>query len=280
MRIDAHQHFWQLERGDYGWITPDMETLYKNYLPEEILPELQQHQIDGTVLIQAASTIKETEYMLDLYRNNNFITGVVGWIDLNSPDFQRDFMYLTELEGLVGFRPILESIEKELTEENPRVMKNIETLVEEDMPIDLLVVPRLLPHVLRLLERYPTLRGVVNHAGKPYIKEKIFNPWKGQIEKIASYPNTMCKLSGLITEAGSEWEREDLKPVVDHVVATFGTDAIMFGSDWPVCNGVGSYSQAFQALIDSLPAAMTEIEKENLFGWNAVRFYKSLRIGC
>lgn len=278
MRIDAHQHFWQLERGDYGWITPEMEVLYKNYLPGDIRPELKKHQIDGTVLIQAASTIEETEYMLELYRKNEFVTGVVGWIELDSPNFQRDFMYLTEMEGLVGFRPILESIETQLAEENPRVMKNIEILVEEDIPIDLLLIPRLLPQVIKLLERYPTLRGVVDHAGKPYIKDHVLEPWKEQMEEIASYPNTMCKLSGLITEAGNNWKNGDIKPVVDHVIKTFGADAIMFGSDWPVCNGVGNYSEVFQALVDSLPVSMTETERENLFGRNAVRFYKSLRV--
>lgn len=278
MRIDAHQHFWQLERGDYNWITPEMKALYKNYLPKDITPLLERHQMNGTVLIQAASTIEETEYMLQLYKENSFITGVVGWINLDTPDFEQDFQYLLKKEGLVGFRPTLEDIKLQLTEDSPRVMKNIEKLVNEDIPIDLLVVPDILPLVIKLLEKFPTLRGVIDHAGKPNIKDKVFHPWKEQLEQIAAFPNTMCKISGLITEAGSNWKTEDIEPVVEHVVDVFGYDAIMFGSDWPVCNGVGSYEQVYHVLINSLPNEMTDDEKEKLFGWNAVNFYKNLRI--
>ncbi|WP_077624661.1 amidohydrolase family protein [Sediminibacillus massiliensis] len=277
MRIDAHQHFWQIERGDYGWITKDMVPLYRDYLPGDLLPELYRHHIDGTVLIQAASTYAETEYMLDLYWRNSFIKGVVGWIDLDSPEFDQDFQRLKDRKGLVGFRPILESVERELEMDSPRVLKNIETLVQEDFPIDLLLVPRLLPLVLKLLKRFPTLRGVVNHAAKPYIKEEIFDPWREQIAEIASYSNTMCKLSGFITEADENWEQSDIEPYIHHVINVFGYESIMYGSDWPVCNMAGSYQDVYQVLVDSLPNNLSEADKEKLFGGNAIKFYKNLR---
>jgi L-fuconolactonase len=278
IRIDAHQHFWKLDRGDYGWLTPDIETIYKNFHPEDIHPLLKEANIDHTVVVQAAPTIQETEYLLELYEEHDIISGVVGWLDMDSPDFKQQFKRLRNHDGFVGLRPMIQDIEDDQWVLRPQVLKNIELLVEEGFPLDILVLPKHLPYVIELFKKLPKLRAIVNHAAKPYIKDQLYDPWRDHMEKIASYEHVMCKLSGLITEADAEWSVEDLQPIVHHVIGCFGTDSVMFGSDWPVCLLAGSYQEVHDTLCEALPENVTADDKKKIFGGNAARFYKRLRL--
>lgn len=275
MRVDAHQHFWKPERGDYGWLSPDNEVLFRDYLPEDLTHHLNQHNIDKTVLVQAAPTPEETDFLLDLFGDHDFIGGVVGWLDMASEDFTKQFARFKGRDGFVGLRPMLQDLEDDRWILRPQVMENLEHLVGLNFPFDILIYPRHLPVIREVLQRLPTLRGVVNHLAKPPIAEATLEPWKTHLAQVAEYDSIYCKLSGMITEADLEnWTPADLKPYVHHAVDVFGTDRLMFGSDWPVCRRAGSYSDVIYALETSLPPGLNQSEQEQIFGNNASEFYR------
>jgi L-fuconolactonase len=274
MRIDSHQHFWKLERGDYDWLTPDFSILYQDFLPEDLFQHLQPFSIDKTILVQAAPTIAETEFLLELYEQNDFIAGVVGWMDMESPSFASEYRRLRSQKGFVGIRPMLQDLEDDNWILRKSVLKNIELLIEDDFPIDILIYPRHLPTIIQLLEIFPSLRAVINHLGKPRIAEQIIKPWKEQISEIASYKNVMCKLSGMVTEASHQIQTSEIGPYVSHVINVFGPHSVMFGSDWPVCLLKASYQDVVGLLLSTLPEHLTESDKAAIFGENAIRFYK------
>jgi L-fuconolactonase len=275
IRIDSHQHFWKLCRKDYGWLKPEQEILYRDYLPQDLEPILREHEIEYTIVVQAAPSIEETEFLLGLYKQHEFIAGVVGWLDLASPHFKEQFDHFLRHDGFIGIRPMLQDLKDEKWILRSEVKKNIEHLINEDFPIDILIYPRHLPVILELLQEFPQLRAVINHAAKPDIRNGITTKWKNDMKEVASFPNVMCKLSGLITEADHKnWQYSNFVPFVRHVVNVFGTDRIMFGSDWPVCLLAGSYSDVYKVLKKALPQNLKEDDFENIFGQNASKFYK------
>jgi L-fuconolactonase len=274
MRIDAHQHFWKINRGDYDWLNPELQVLYRDFLPEDLVPHLMEHRIDGTILVQAAPTIAETEYLLSLYKRNPFIAGVVGWLDLESEIFIDEYRRLREEEGFIGIRPMLQDLEDDQWILRPKVLKSIEQLASDDFPIDILVVPRHLPYIEKLMEYFPNLRAVIDHIAKPDISSGMTEAWMESIAKLARYQNVMCKMSGMITEMKQPLKRTELKPFINHILKCFGTEAVMFGSDWPVCLLAGSYRDVYQTLLAQLPPSLTTCEFTNIFGENAIKFYK------
>jgi len=276
MRIDAHQHFWLLERGDYGWLTPSLTKLYRDFLPGDLEPELQKAGMDRTVLVQAAPTVAETEYMLSLCEESPRIAGVVGWLDFEADDFEEQFLRLRENPYFVGLRPMLQDLEDDRWILRPKVISALRILEKHGFPLDILIFPRHLPVIRELMDIVPNLRGVIDHLAKPYIKDGIFQPWAEQIAELAKYPNLYCKLSGMVTEADHEGWRSNpaqFAPYVRHVVSSFGYDRIMFGSDWPVCLLAASYAEVVSLLESSLPEDMTDEQRRLLFGGNAARFY-------
>lgn len=274
LRIDSHQHYWIPARGDYGWLTPEQGLLYADYLPEQLEGELAAHRIDRTIVVQAAPTMEETEFMLSLYDQYDSIAGVVGWLDLDSPEFPEHYARFKERDGFVGFRPMLQDLPDPWIL-RPRVMAHLALLERDDFPLDLQLRARHLPYMLEAMRVYPGLRAVVDHIAKPWIAEGVLEPWASQLAELAAYPNVMCKLSGLVTEADqAAWRPADLAPYVRHVVSVFGPERIMFGSDWPVCLTTCSYSDVYQALREALPPGLTEAEETLLYGGNAARFYK------
>ncbi|MCR8636848.1 amidohydrolase family protein [Paenibacillus radicis (ex Xue et al. 2023)] len=274
MRIDAHQHYWITERGDYGWLTPDKGILFADYLPEQLDEQLQRYGFERTIVVQAAPTMEETEFMLSLYEKYDSIAGVVGWLDLDSPDFANHYTRFRKHKGFVGFRPMIQDLPDPWILRKT-VMDNLQLVVKDEFPIDLQLRPRHLPYMLEALQAYPTLTAVVDHAAKPFIAEGILEPWKPHMTELAAYPNVMCKLSGLVTEADQAgWKHEDLAPYVEHVVQVFGTQRIMFGSDWPVCLTTCSYGEVYEALQKALPRELSAEEDEAIYGGNASRFYK------
>lgn len=275
MRIDAHQHFWDVQRQDYGWLTPDLEELYRNFQPKDLRPFLEEHGMDRTILVQAAPTLAESEYLLELYQEHDFIAGVVGWVDLDADDAPQCIEHLRKRGGLLGVRPMLQDIPDEAWILRPRVSKNLTYLRDSDLSLDLLIQVRHLKSVLTLLDSIPGIRAVIDHAAKPNIAERHWHPWSHWMANIAGYDNVMCKLSGLITEAEPKaWSVGDLKPYVTHVLDTFGTQRVMFGSDWPVCNLAGSYSDVIEALESCLPDSSTTQQINQIFGDNAANFYR------
>ncbi len=275
MRIDSHQHFWRADRGDYHWMDATVSLLCRDYLPRDLRPHLAKHAIDYTILVQAAQTVAETDFLLDLAAQNDFIAGVVGWLDMDSPDFAVQFEKYRRNPKFIGLRPMLQDIPDDAWILTPQVMKSLQLVAEADFPFEFLTYTRHLPFVLQSLDAVGPMRAVIDHISKPEIRSQILEPWKSYIAQLAKHQNLFCKLSGMITEADHRnWSAKTLQPYVEHVVDSFGWDRLLFGSDWPVCLLAGSYDQVVQLIKDILGSRMDETIESKLFGGNAARFYK------
>lgn len=275
MRIDSHQHYWKVERSDYHWMTPAVPVLCRDYLPVDLRPHLAEHKIQKTILVQAAQTVAETDFLLDLAANEDSIAGVVGWLDMEDAGFAARFAQYRINPKFIGLRPMLQDISDDSWILRPNVLSSLRAVADVDFPFEFLTYPRHLPYVNQVLESIPNLRAVIDHISKPEIRLQIMKPWQSWIAQLAHHPNLYCKLSGMITEADHQhWTPDDLRPYIDHVVECFGFDRIMFGSDWPVCLCAGTYSQVIGALCEVLASKLNDETEPKLFGRNAIRFYK------
>jgi L-fuconolactonase len=274
MQIDAHQHFWRLDRGDYGWLTPAFAPLYRDYLPQHLDPELLMEEVDATILIQAAPTESETRFLLEIARATPFVAGVVGWIDMTARNVTDRLAALTEMgDGLLlGVRPMIQDIADPNWVASAALDPAFEAIEQLGLCFDALVRTVHLQPLLRRLERNPDLRVVIDHAAKPNIAAGERSQWRERMAAIASGTPAMCKLSGLVTEAGSNWQLEQLEPYTDHLLAAFGADRVMWGSDWPVVNLTADYCtwrDAAQRLVEGASAG----ERALIFGEAAAAFY-------
>jgi len=274
MIIDSHQHFWALDRGDYDWLTPELAALYRDYGPEDLKPILTESEVSGTVVVQAAATEAETRFLLDLAKRYDFIEGVVGWLDMESPRF-RDAAgaLIADAEDLFkGVRPMIQDIVDPDWILSPKLDGSFEFLAAESLTFDALVLPVHLSNLLKRLGRHPELKVVVDHCAKPRIKEGEFDEWRSSIAAIARETDAYCKLSGLLTEAAPECNTRDLEPYVDAIFEEFGENRTMWGSDWPVVNLAASYSDWLRKSRE-LCAAIAPDAEAKVFGANAARFY-------
>jgi L-fuconolactonase len=269
--IDSHQHFWRLSRGDYSWLRRDLTTLYRDFEPAHLLPHLKQCGIRETIAVQAAPTVDETRFLLRLAQENDFIAGVVGWIDFEALDCEGVLLGLCEQEKFVGVRPMLQDIADPEWVMRPALAPAFEALMDAGLTFDALVRPHHLSVLLRLAERYPGLSMVLDHAAKPNIATKSFDAWSKDVRTLARETGMVCKLSGLVTEAGVA-DYESLAPYVDHVLECFGPARVMWGSDWPVCNLVCEYGVWFE-LSRRLLASLSAEEQACIYGDVARRFY-------
>lgn len=244
MRVDAHQHFWHIKRGDYGWLTPEQGALYRDYSPEDLAPLLARYDIEETVLVQAAPTLKETLYLLQLAHSTPFVVGVVGWVNLDSPDAIDHIGALTDDSYLVGVRAMIHDNPDPEWMLRETLQPVLEFLTDQQLAFDALVRPAHLPVLGAFLDRYEELRVVIDHGAKPDIAGGIYDEWAGQLTALANRnPNLYCKLSGLINEAGPDWTVATLKPYVERIIDAFGPQRVLWGSDWPVINAVATYDQ-------------------------------------
>lgn len=273
MRIDAHQHFWTIARGDYGWLTPDLDPLYRDFGPADLLPILARRAIDGSVLVQAAPSIAETEFLLELARSYDFIKGVVGWVDFESARAPAEIARLAAQPALVGLRPMIQDIPDPNWILRPDLSPALGALIAHDLTFDALTLPVHLPNLLPLLERHPDLRLVIDHGSKPRIRDGHVSAWAADIARIAEETAAFCKLSGLVTEAGPEWSVEDLKPYVARLLEAFGPYRLIWGSDWPVCTLAADYDRWCDAT-DILLADLAPAERAAILGGNASRAYR------
>ncbi len=275
MRIDAHQHYWKMDRGDYGWITPELPDLYRDYLPEHLQTHLNHHRLDGTIVVQAAETLEETDYILSLADTNDSILGVVGWLDLNDPQHPAHYERFRKNPKFVGFRIMIQVMADASSILEPHFVKALRTFADEDVPIDLLVLSHQLEPLVKLLNQVPGIRGVIDHIAKPRIADGLIEPWLSYMKEIAKHPNIYCKLSGMVTEADHQkWEPEHFTAYIRHVLDLFGPRRVMYGSDWPVCLLAASYDQQAEVLQQALPDGWGDQERARLFGLNAKEFYK------
>lgn len=272
MRIDAHQHFWAVARGDYGWLTPELDVIYRDFLPADLAPLLQDAGIDGTVLVQAAPTVAETEFMLFLADKTPFIKGVVGWVDFEDPTATDQIARLAEHDALVGLRPMIQDIPDPDWMLRADLAPAFEALMARDLTFDALTLPRHLGALDQLLARYPQMRVVVDHGSKPLIRDGILTGWAEDMAAIARDSNAFCKLSGLVTEAAADWSLDDLRPYVDHLLTCFGPQRLIWGSDWPVCTLASDYARWVDTT-DQLLAGLSASERDAILGGNAARAY-------
>lgn len=272
MRIDAHQHFWALARGDYGWLTPDLATIYRDFIPEDLAPLIEAAGIGGTVLVQAAPTVAETEYMLSVSDQISFIKGVVGWVDFDAADAPAQVEALSAHPALVGLRPMIQDIPDPNWMLGEALTPAFEAVQRHDLTFDALTLPQHLTPLRQLLARHPQMRVVIDHGSKPLIQDGVISGWAEDMSALARETDAWCKLSGLVTEAGPDWVTDDLRPYVDHLLDTFGPSRLIWGSDWPVCTLASSY-QRWLDTTDELLAALTESERNAVLGGNAARAY-------
>jgi len=275
MLIDAHHHVWRLARGDYDWLTPNLpgyEKLGRDYTLDDLRPKL--GDISGTVLVQAAPTEAETRYLLDVARTSDgLVRGVVGWTDFAAPDAPDRIGALARDKLLKGLRPMLQDMEDLEWILRPEVQPALRALVRHNLRLDLLIRPRHMNQIHRLAEAHPDLKVVIDHGAKPAIRIGLFQPWGGQIRYLARTTNWCCKLSGLVTEANHlQWELDDIRPYVDHLIACFGPERLIWGSDWPVVNLAGGYA-AWRGTTETLLGGLTAADKAAILGGNATRFY-------
>ena|SRR3990167_2137549 len=271
--IDAHQHFWQLSRGDYRWLTPDLKPLYKDFFPNDLKPILDALEIDGTILVQAAPTVEETKFLLALASQSDFVLGVVGWVDIEARSAPDIFDELAENKYFRGVRLMLHDIAEDDWVLKKKLTPSFEILTELALTLDVLVRPLHLQNVMRFIDRHPDLSIVIDHAAKPAINRGTFEPWADDIERIAQNSKAYCKLSGLLTEAGENGTPEALAPYMDHVLACFGPKRVMWGSDWPVVTLVSSYQQWFELSYDYMSYHFPEFVTD-IFGGTAANFYR------
>ena len=273
MRIDSHQHFWQVSRGDYGWLKPDNTVLYRNFWPEDLEPILQRYGISGTVLVQAAQSLPETEFLLSLAVRHEFIKAVVGWVDFDSERAAADIERLKQYPKLVGLRPMIQDIADPDWMLEPALESAFTALREFDLRFDALIKPVHLQAFTEFLNRYSDLPVIIDHGAKPDIRSnKAFDPWASSMRTISEDARVYCKLSGLITEAAEDWQNEDIFPYMDHLYDCFGPDRILWGSDWPVCLPAGAYDE-WWSCTQQWAEQLDDEAREKLLGYNAMQFY-------
>jgi L-fuconolactonase len=269
--IDAHQHFWKLARGDYAWLTPDLAPLYRDFLPGDLEPLRRAAGIEASVLVQAAPTSEETRFLLEIAETTPWVVGVVGWVDLEAADAADQLVALAERPALRGIRPMIQDIADPDWMLRPALEAPLRALSELGLRFDALVKPQHLPNLARLLERHPRLPVVIDHGGKPDIAGGGFGGWAEDMARLAQ-SGCCCKLSGLVTEAAPGWTDEALRPYVDHLLQCFGSERLMWGSDWPVVELAGGYA-AWRTASLRLLEGLDESARAGVLGENARRFY-------
>jgi len=272
--VDAHHHFWDPARATYPWMTDALASIRRRFGPEDLRPLLAANGVDRTVLVQTISSLGETREFLATAAANEFIAGVVGWVDLTAPDLAEQLAALRAGPGgakLVGIR---HQVHDEADPEwlgRPDVRRGITAVGKAGLAYDILVRARELPSALALVRDFPSMRFVVDHIAKPPITSGAIDEWAARLRPLAEYPNVFCKLSGMVTEADwKSWRVDDFAPYVSRVLEWFGPDRCAFGSDWPVCLVAGSYARVIDACRELVPPAA----RERVFGANAAELYR------
>jgi len=272
LRIDSHQHFWKFDPVRDSWINDEMKVLQRDFLPADLAPLLKKNNIDGCVAVQADQSEHETTFLTALASANDFIKGVVGWVDLRSEKLNDRLQYFSSFKKLKGFRHIAQG-EPAGFLRGEQFSKGIAALKDFNFTYDILIYPHQIQDAIWLVNKHPYQKFVVDHLAKPVIREKEFTSWSADMKELASFNNVSCKLSGMVTEADwNQWANHDFKPYLDFIVHHFGTARVMYGSDWPVCLLAASYEKQLNIIEEYLQSFSTT-EKHKIMGENAIRFY-------
>jgi L-fuconolactonase len=274
MRLDSHQHFWLYSESEYDWIDERMSAIRRDFAPEDLEPILQRNGFDGSVAVQVRQSLDETDYLLRLADEHDFIRGVVGWVDLRSPGARRDLERLSEHPRFRGVRHIVQAEPDARFLLGEDFLRGVELLRDLDLTYDILVYHRHLPVVVDFVARFPEHRLVLDHIGKPAIAKGELEPWASSIRKLGKFENLYCKVSGMVTEADwSGWKKADFALYLEIVLESFGPRRLLFGSDWPVATLAASYEEVVEIVADFLEP-LSSMEKDAVFGGNAVDFYR------
>lgn len=272
MTIDSHVHFWNYDAVRDSWITDEMKILRHDFLPQDVLVHLKENNIDGCVAVQADQQEAETLFLCQLAKEFNFIKAVVGWIDLQQDDIDNRLQYFSQFSIIKGWRHIVQA-EPDGFLNGEKFQRGMQALSKFNYTYDLLIYHTQLKQALEFVERFPQQKFVVDHCAKPGIKNKEISDWKMYMKEIAAMPNVYCKLSGLITETNwNKWAEADFYPYLDTVFDLFGTNRLMFGSDWPVMLLSGNYRH-WKNLVEKYMQDFSTTDKEKIFAHNAIRFY-------
>ena len=272
--VDSHQHFWNYSPQRHLWMGEEMKLLKRDYLPADLLPLLKQNSIEGCVAVQASQTEEENIFLLTLAGQHDFIKGVVGWVDLRANQVEERLLHYKGINKMKGFRHIIHDEHDVDFMLRPDFMRGIGLLNQYGFTYDILIYPKHLMNTLNLVRRFPDQSFVIDHMAKPIIRENKIENWKKELEAVATCENVYCKVSGMVTEAKwNSWHKDDFTPYLDAVVEMFGTDRLIYGSDWPVCKLSSTYEDMF-GIITSYFSKFTPSEQEKVFGGNATWFYK------
>ncbi|MEO7978296.1 amidohydrolase family protein [Flavobacterium sp.] len=272
-RIDSHQHFWKFDPIRDSWIDDSMLKIQKDFLPEDLLPLLSQNQFSGCLAVQASQSEEETNFLLDLASKNDFIKGVVGWVDLRAENISERLNHFSKFEKLKGFRHVVQG-EPDDFMFGTAFRNGIAALKEFNFTYDILIFHRQLPAAIDLVKSFPDQAFVIDHIAKPDIKSGEIASWKKGIGEISKFENVCCKISGMFTEADwNSWKADDLKPYLDVVFENFSVDKVMFGSDWPVCNVAADYNTVVTTLEDYISRFSVE-DQSKIWSENVKSFYQ------
>lgn len=273
MTIDAHQHFWKYDSFKHAWIDDSMSVIRQDFMPSDLEKVYAKNGIDGCLAVQADQTLEETNFLLWLSAKYGFIKGVVGWVDLRAGNVNEILEEYSQHEKIKGFRHIVQGESDHNFLLRPDFLRGISFLEKYDFVYDILIFPHQLGAALEFVKRFPHQKFVMDHIAKPYIKDGYFEGWAVLMKEIAKQENVHCKLSGMITEADfNSWTPDQINPYMDLVLNAFGSDRVMFGSDWPVCLVAGEYAQVKRLVTDFI-SKLSLIEQAQIMGTNAIQFY-------
>lgn len=272
MKLDSHQHFWKYSPQQHNWIDDSMVSLKRDFLPNDLEPHLVKNKIEACVVVQADQSEKETEFLLEMAAQYEFIKGVVGWVDLRAKNVEERLQFYSQNQYFKGVRHIVQS-EKQDFLLDPAFQNGIGKLGNLNLTYDLLIYSHQIGAAIKLVSQFPNQKFVLDHLAKPNIVNGKIDPWKNQIQRLAQFSNVSCKISGMVTEADhAQWKPSDFIPYLDIVFDAFGENRILFGSDWPVCLLAASYQEVYQLITDYTVNFSLE-QRDKLFGANTERFY-------
>ena len=274
MKIDAHQHFWKFDPIRDSWIGEDMKVIQRDWMPADLKPVLEAAGIGGSVVVQSDQSEDENEFQLENAKRFDFIKGVVGWVDLQSPHVEDKLAHYRTFPKLKGFRHVLQGEKDRALMLKPAFKRGIALLQKFGFTYDVLIFPDQLGYTREFAAAFPDQPMIIDHIAKPNIRDKkLMAEWKAAIRAVAAQENVSCKISGMVTEADWKgWKPEDFSPYMDVVVEAFGPSRILYGSDWPVCLVAASYQQVWE-LVSNYFSSFSTDEQNAFFGGNAIKFY-------
>ena len=273
MITDSHHHFWKYDAVEYGWIDDAMSGIRRDFLPHHLAKEIGAAGVDGVVSVQARQTLEETEWLLGLAEQHDFIKGVIGWVDLLSPGVSAQLERFTAKTKLKGIRHIVQGEPDDEFILRDDFNRGVSVLGRFGLRYDILIFERHLKSTARFVDRHPDQVFVLDHIAKPAIKTNELSPWRENIKELARRPNLYCKVSGMVTEADYHtWTEGQLRPYFEVVLDAFGPQRLMFGSDWPVCLVACEYER-WVRIVSGWVSALSQQEQVRICGGTAVEAY-------